>query len=303
MMKKNLLLILFIILLLGIGTLLLVNRSDSHIAKDNPGSHKKEEAEKALQLEKDTAHNKHKNEDEEQTGDAAQDLFKGKAINVLKSTADYFANQKTHVVAVGDSLTQGVGDSTKEGGYVGVLDKALNQENHLVDFDNFGHHGDRTDQLLKRLQDPKVSTAIADADIVLITIGANDIMKVLKNNITNLTFQKFKEERVYYEGRLRDIFSEINDINEDAEIYLIGFYNPYDQYFKDIKELGLIVNDWNSTGESITEELDNVTYIPTKDLFDNPRQELFAEDNFHPNDLGYRKMAKRILQYLTKQER
>src|SRR5699024_10234910 len=117
----------------------------------------------------------------------------------------------------------------------------------------------------------------------------------LKDNITNLTYQKFKEERVYYEGRLRDIFSEITDLNNDADIYLIGFYNPYDKYFKDIKELALIVNDWNRTGKAITEEFDQVTYVPTKDLFYNPTEELFAEDNFHPNDLGYRKMAKRVL--------
>lgn len=290
MMKKGFLIILFIILLLSIGIFLLVNQSATHLAKDNPSSHKTEEAKQAKQIE----------EKETQTANAKSDPLQGKVIDVLKSTIDYFENHETHIVAVGDSLTQGIGDSTKEGGYVGILDKALNQKSQLVEFDNFGNHGDRTDQLLKRLKNPQVSNAVADADIVLITIGANDIMQVLKENITNLTFQKFREERVYYEGRLRNIFSEISDINDDAEIFLIGFYNPYSQYFKDIKELGLIVDEWNSTGESITEELDHVTFIPTKDLFDNPQEDLFAEDNFHPNDLGYKKMAKRVLKYLSK---
>src|SRR5699024_9668293 len=204
---------------------------------------------------------------------------------------------------VGDSLTQGVGDSTGNGGYVGILNNTINQINHLVEFGNYGHRGDRTDQLLKRLDDPNVSTAIADADIVLMTIGANDIMQVVKENFTNLNMKEFKEERVHYEARLREIFAKIRKMNPETEIYLVGFYNPYDKYFKDIEELAMIVDEWNSAGKAITEELDHVNYIPTKDLFDDTDEDLFAEDNFHSNDLGYQRMAKRVLEYLTKQER
>ena len=218
----------------------------------------------------------------------------------VKNTLDFFSNRETHVVALGDSLTQGVGDSKKQGGYVGILNRAINEEEELVTFDNFGIRGYRSDQLLEYLDDPEVALALENTDIVLITIGANDIMQVFKSNFTNLKLEDFKKERVNYEVRLRQIFSKIKEINPNASIYLLGFYNPFDKYFKDIEELSIIVEEWNGTGKRVAEE-NNETFIPTADLFDDPTEDVFAEDNFHPNDLGYQRMAKRVLEYLTNQ--
>lgn len=306
-MKKIILMITFAILVVGIGTFLLISQSGTNESKDitasqQNGSDKNNHPKEERKHKQDDTEKKNK-ENAEENAELDSEKFKGKIVDALKDTVSIFKNQETHVVAVGDSLTQGVGDSTGNGGYVGILDKKISQTNKRVEFENYGHRGDRSDQLLKRLDDPKVSTAISDADIVLITIGANDIMQVLKENFTNLNIEEFKDERVHYEKRLKSVFSKIQGLNPDTEIYLIGFYNPYDRYFKDIEELAIIVDEWNSAGKAITEKLDNVTYIPTKDLFDDTDEEIFAEDNFHPNDLGYQRMAKRVLEYLTKQER
>ncbi|WLV24313.1 SGNH/GDSL hydrolase family protein [Aciduricibacillus chroicocephali] len=211
----------------------------------------------------------------------------------------FLSRKSTRVVALGDSLTQGVGDSTKSGGYIGILDRKVNGDRKKVRFDNFGHAGDRTDQLYRKIQDPKVSTAIADSDIVLITIGANDIMKIVKSNITNLNYDDFTEERGQYEERLQRVFNELQKINPDAKIYLLGFYNPFLKYFHDIPELNDIVKMWNKTSEMVTEENENIHYIPTKDLFDKSRGNVFYEDNFHPNDKGYQMMADRVLKYVN----
>lgn len=210
----------------------------------------------------------------------------------------FFSRNSTRVVALGDSLTQGVGDSTKSGGYIGVLDRKVNEDRKKVRFDNFGHAGDRTDQLYRKIQDPKVSTAIADSDIILITIGANDIMKVVKRNITNLNYDDFTEERGQYEKRLQNVFDELQEINPDAQIYLLGFYNPFLKYFHDIPELNDIVKMWNKTSKMVTEENENIHYIPTKDLFDKAKENVFYEDNFHPNDDGYQMMADRVIKYV-----
>lgn len=218
--------------------------------------------------------------------------------DTVQNTINYFTNNEVHVVSIGDSLTEGVGDTTDGGGYVGILDNTINQKKHVVEFDNYGKRGNRSDQLLKRLDIPEISNSIKDADIVTITIGANDIMKILKENITDLSYADFNEERLNYEQRLIKIFDKINDLNPDANIYLIGFYNPFEQYFPDIKELGTIVKDWNTTGEKISREYENATFIPTIDLFEDSDTNLFADDNFHPNTLGYKRIAKRVLEYL-----
>lgn len=216
----------------------------------------------------------------------------------IQSTIKFFSKQESQIVAIGDSLTQGVGDSTKQGGYVGILDSQLNADDNLVTFDNFGKRGNRTDQLLKRIDEPEIVESLKSADMVIMTIGANDIMQVLKENFTNITYDVFSKERVNYEKRLQQIFVKLKKLNPNASVYLVGFYNPFQQYFEHIKELDMIVDDWNHTSEQVAKEA-GATFIPTKDIFINTEVDLFADDHFHPNDLGYKLMAERILNYLV----
>ncbi|WP_456273531.1 SGNH/GDSL hydrolase family protein [Bacillus sp. AK031] len=202
------------------------------------------------------------------------------------------------IVSIGDSLTQGVGDETESGGYVGILNHTFQDSNLKISIENFGKRGNRTDQLLKRLDNSDIASSVKQADVVLITIGANDIMKIVKNNFTDLKLETFQQEREGYIERLRTILYKINELNPDTKVYLIGFYNPFEGYFGDIKELGMIMDNWNDAGKSVTEEFDNVDYIPIADVFQDTKLQLLAEDYFHPNTSGYKLMAKRIIDYV-----
>ncbi len=227
------------------------------------------------------------------------ETVKEKVREMIEGAITFFSQDKK-MVSIGDSLTEGVGDETESGGYVGILNHTF-EDNHMnISIENFGKRGNRTDQLLARLENEEISSAIKDADIVLITIGANDIMKVVRNNYTNLNIEPFQEEKIKYIERLTAIFYKINELNPDTQIYLIGFYNPFERYFGDIEQLDMILNDWNQAGETVTEEFENVYYIPTEDLFSNSTINLLAEDNFHPNTSGYKLMAQRVLEYLSK---
>ncbi|WP_409253820.1 SGNH/GDSL hydrolase family protein [Bacillus sp. SCS-153A] len=216
---------------------------------------------------------------------------------VIEGVIDLF-NQDLKIVSIGDSLTQGVGDETKNGGYVGILNHTFEDNQVKVSLDNYGKRGNRTDQLLKRLDDKEIAGSIKEADLVLITIGANDIMKIVKSNFIDLKVETFDKEKQAYTDRLRAIFDKINEMNPDTKVYLIGFYNPFKGYFGDIKELDVIMNSWNKAGESITEEYENVNYIPTADLFESSTLDLLAEDYFHPNTSGYKLIAERVLEYV-----
>lgn len=227
--------------------------------------------------------------------------FKEMITDTVKSAVDFFKSD-IYITAIGDSLTQGVGDPTKQGGYIGILDRTINHSKQVVEFNNLGKSGNRSDQLLKRLESPEVINAIAQSNAVLITIGANDVMLVVKENITNLVYSKFVKEREKFEIRLNDILETIVGINADTDIYILGFYNPFEKYFPEVKELDDIVNDWNETGEIVTSRYENATFIPIKDLFDDADEELFADDHFHPNLNGYRLMADRVLDYLTEEK-
>ncbi|WP_249927521.1 GDSL-type esterase/lipase family protein, partial [Heyndrickxia sporothermodurans] len=133
------------------------------------------------------------------------------------------------IVSVGDSLTQGIGDSTNKGGYIPYLAKDLETMRMIkkVNFQNFGVRGNRTDQLLKRLQQKELGASISKADLVIITIGGNDIMKVFKDNFSELEMSKFNQALIGYKQRLNNIIKTIRKKNPHAGIVLIGLYNPF----------------------------------------------------------------------------
>ena len=57
-------------------------------------------------------------------------------------------------VAIGDSLTQGVGDSTNQGGFVPLLSQDLTDKYHYdVHYSNYGVSGNTSNQILKRMQE------------------------------------------------------------------------------------------------------------------------------------------------------
>jgi len=223
--------------------------------------------------------------------------IKEKVREVLQGAIKLF-KKDLKIVSVGDSLTQGVGDETENGGYVGILNHTFEDNNLKINIENYGKRGNRTDQLLKRLENEEISDSIKKADIVLLTIGANDIMKIVRNNFTNLNIQLFNQEKANYIERLRAIFDKINELNPEAQIYLIGFYNPFDRYLGDIVELEMIINDWNTAGQLVTDEYENATYIPIADLFRHSNVDLLADDYFHPNTSGYKLIAERVLDNL-----
>ena len=222
----------------------------------------------------------------------------GDSVRKAVREALQLLKKDTHIVAIGDSLTQGVGDETGNGGYVGILEEKLVADNFNVSFDNFGKRGNRTDQLLNRLDNEEIIKSVEKADIVLITIGANDIMKIVKDNFMNLTIEPFREEQDPYGERLAQILARISSMNGEAKIYLLGFYNPFEPYFSDIEALNQIILGWNSESLQTVNQFEQVDFIPMHDIFNYTNEPVLADDNFHPNYEGYEMMAERVLEYL-----
>lgn len=70
------------------------------------------------------------------------------------SQKDRVLKKKITLVAIGDSLTHGQGDDKNEQGYVGRIRKKLQKHYHnRVTTYNYGVTGDRSDQMLKRLNE------------------------------------------------------------------------------------------------------------------------------------------------------
>ncbi|WP_207695048.1 hypothetical protein DOK67_0002628 [Enterococcus sp. DIV0212c] len=232
-----------------------------------------------------------------------------------------------HYVAIGDSLTEGIGDLTNSGGFVPLVAKDLQEQYHLngVQTENFGKNGDRSDQILKRLKkNEDIQEGLASADVITLTVGGNDLMKVIKGDVFRLTKKSFDKPLKNYQKEVEKLLTEIRKHNPKAPIYVLGIYNPFYLYFPDITEMQDIVDSWNDGTEEIVKAEKDAYFIPINDLLYKgagdevgivsseasstsssedrsiKNNALYEEDHFHPNNLGYQIMASTVRDEMVK---
>ena len=249
-----------------------------------------------------------------------------KIVEKIKS----IKNENVTYVAIGDSLTQGVGDSSNQGGFVPVLSQALESDfDWQVTSRNYGIAGNTSNQILKRMQEKKdIQRDLKKAKVMTLTVGGNDVIHVIKDNITNLNVDTFTKPAQAYQKRLRQIIELARKDNKTLPIYIVGIYNPFYLNFPEMTEMQIIVDNWNQSTEEVCKEYDNVYFVPVNDLLykgidgkggvtssddtsqsskssqDSLNDALFEDDHFHPNNTGYQIMSDAILKRInqTKKE-
>ncbi|WP_074533857.1 SGNH/GDSL hydrolase family protein [Streptococcus equinus] len=239
---------------------------------------------------------------------------------------DFLAQEAKHFnyVAVGDSLTEGVGDTTNQGGFVPLLSQAMTDTyNYQVTYSNYGISGNTSQQILSRMKKQEaIQKSLAKADMMTLTVGGNDVMAVIRKHLTQLSVSTFKKPATAYQKRLRQIIELARSENEDLPIYVLGIYNPFYLNFPEMTEMQEIIDNWNESTESVTDEYDNVYFVPINDqLYKGIDGEegivstsgdqttvindaLFSGDHFHPNNIGYQIMSDVTMEKIneTKQE-
>jgi lysophospholipase L1-like esterase len=220
-------------------------------------------------------------------------------ISTKKDVPLDFFPMNYRVMSIGDSLTKGIGDSTKKGGYIPVLQTKLQGEKGIkdIEFLNYGVKGNKTKDLLNRLNMVEVQNAIKESDIVILTIGGNDIMKVVKENISHLDKKDFFSAKVQYEKNLYGILDNIRKYHPRIPIVLISLYNPFYAWFADVKEIEEILTEWNAIGEQVISNYKDTYFVNIDDIFKN--ENVLHSDYFHPNDKGYNLIANRLFKVLT----
>lgn len=218
--------------------------------------------------------------------------------------------------AVGDSLTEGVGDLTNQGGFVPLLSKKIeNKYNVSVTAQNFGHAGDTSSQEYNKIKkSSQIQTALKKADFITITVGGNDVVKVIRENtahLSTLTVKDFKKPAKAYQKQLAEMFDLIRSYNKTAHIYVIGVYNPFYLNFPDITAIQDVISLWNDSTESVVAKEKKMSFVAINDQIykginnedgvtadttstDISNDALFTGDHFHPNNVGYQIMANAV---------
>lgn len=200
------------------------------------------------------------------------------------------------VVGLGDSLTEGIGDEEELGGYFGRLVKKISDEDIVGDVKhyNFGKSGHRSEQLLERIQqEEEIREALKKADLVTVTIGGNNIVKVVRQHLLHLEMEPFEKEHAHYENDLQKIVKEIETLNPDVQIFLGGVYNPLDMVSEEEAEFTEIIQSWNDTIQRIAHQK-NRSFVSLEKLGEGPVESYYSTDYFHPNSIGYETIAERF---------
>lgn len=239
-----------------------------------------------------------------------------------KLTKKDFLSQKVETfsyVAMGDSLTEGVGDTTGQGGFIPLLANNLNATyGYEVISHNYGVSGNTSKQILTRMQENEnIRKNLAKADLMTLTVGGNDVMEVIRKNLADLDVSTFQKPSKDYQERLRSIIELARNNNKNLPIYILGIYNPFYLNFPEVTEMQTVVENWNKATQKVTKEYKNVYFVPINDLLYKGingeegivqtsggqitviNDALFAEDLFHPNNMGYQRMADAVMEEIS----
>jgi lysophospholipase L1-like esterase len=219
-------------------------------------------------------------------------------VPITKTAGKKVENKKgLTIVALGDSLTRGTGDETGKG-YVGDLtDQIKEKTKKQVQLTNLGINGQTSDQLRKQVLQTEVGRQIQKADMVLVTIGGNDLFRG-GQGLTDYSTGNIAAIEKKYLNNLKFIFEQIRKNNKTANVFFIGLYNPFIELDQG-KEMSKVVRHWNYDSAEVSAAYPKIVFVPTFDLFELKVNDYLYSDKFHPNTKGYRLIAERVASLLT----
>jgi len=187
-----------------------------------------------------------------------------------------FVARAVHRIAVlGDSVAHGAGDESGRGGIAGRLGAM-----------NFGVNGARTANVLDLLRHDDVRDALRSADLVVVSIGGNDLFGDTIARVATLLAPSLAMERAT--DRVALIVDRIHDANPAARIVLLGLYDPYGKPALDEQ-----VARWDAHLIARFAADRAVDVVRIADLFAYTAR-LSPLDHFHPSSEAYGLIAARI---------
>lgn len=217
-------------------------------------------------------------------------------VALAASVASYPASaaRELHVAMLGDSLAYGAGDESGKG-IAGRLEPELRGLGiDSVVTTNLAANGATTRDLRARLQQPATRAALARADAVVLSIGANDVRLPLDGE------RPLPSPLVLVGEVLRsidDIVAEVHRINPETRILILGGYTPVAHERVSVL-LGPLIALWDGALTGRFAGNPRVFVVRLSDIVDRPER-LSTLDSFHPGGDAYQEAARRIAELLA----
>jgi lysophospholipase L1-like esterase len=191
-------------------------------------------------------------------------------------------------LVLGDSLARGTGDETGLGIGGRLVQELRRRRVPVKDAVNLAVNGARTLDLETQLAGHNVRVLVAEANVIIVSIGGNDVWGDNLRNRVPPNPQRVLEEVL---ARVTACVRDVRAANPTARIFIVGLYNPFvTAPFG--RMLTPLVNRWNAGLVERFAGDPNVVVVQTSDIF--AYHDRLSFDRFHPSDVGYELIARRI---------
>lgn len=226
---------------------------------------------------------------------------------IFLTFAIYKANDDNLIdyMSIGDSMTLGINSyGNTSFGYNNYIKNYLDNNNLLHQYNNYFSMQDYTiSELNKDIINNKtvlysdknysIKKELREADIITLSIGMDYLVSTINygGDIENL-------DQMY--PIIDEMTKEMNELIKNikryssAEIILIGYYNPYNNYTKNLNKLFAYINDKYST----ISKNNNIKYIDIYEKISNNKNYLPNNKDYHLTTKGYLEIANNVISYL-----
>jgi lysophospholipase L1-like esterase len=200
------------------------------------------------------------------------------------------------VVVIGDSLAHGTGDESGKG-IPGDLEDEFKQRGITTDVKNYGVAGATTEDVQNKLNDDAIRADVASADAIVLSVGANNVFQDPEARARAIRDRDAYAQEIL--ERVAGAVAQIRAINPDAEVMLLGGYNPLPDHPLS-GGISRYIKNWDKLLNKRFESDALIDVVKTSDIIGSA-DKLSAADHFHPGAAAYRDIAKRIADMLVDQ--
>lgn len=195
------------------------------------------------------------------------------------------------ILTIGDSIGASVGDERNMGIGERYVTMQAYEVRDLYEVINFSVPGAQTNNLQEQVMSGEIDEAIVASDLIIVSIGGNNLNRI-RNSDASMLMVEFEEKLSEHLDDLEKVLTYIGGKNSDAEIVVLGLYNPFgdDANNEDVR----LVQEWNYQTRLAVMEVENSHIIPLYDLFADNLELLLSIDDFHPSGEGYERIARMV---------
>ena len=206
-------------------------------------------------------------------------------------------------IALGDSLAAGqTPESQIDTGYADLIAQELRRNQPVAFYSkDFAFPGFTTADVLERVKEETTQEVLASANIITLSAGANDLLRLVQANPADgsVQFQRIQSDFALNGARqnITEILQELTDAAPNADIYVMGYFFAY-PHVRDSQKAGIAeqLSTLNEILENEAEEAGAIFVSVDEAFGEDATSKIPMPGDVHPNFKGYQTMANQFLE-------